>query len=116
MDIQEVFWKENSKEQSDKSTGEESDTDGSLSRADKSKTYMTCSISNKLSENRRRNVTRKIKATRKLGRTFNHGCSVKILNLASFLLMIRSGEGNLKCNIWCRQQGDLLTGTMPQNY
>ena len=43
MDIQEVFWKENSKEQSDKSTGEESDTDGSLSRADKSKTYMTCS-------------------------------------------------------------------------
>ena len=64
MDIQEVFWKENSKEQSDKSSGEESDPEGSLSRADKSKTFITCSASNKLSAHRRRNVTRMNRATR----------------------------------------------------
>ena len=63
MVIQEVFWKENSKEQSDKSSGEVFDPEGSLTRADKTKTFMTCTVSNKLSANRRRNVTRKIKAT-----------------------------------------------------
>ena len=59
MAIQEVFWKENSKEQSDKSCGEESDTKRSLSRAHKSKTFMTSPVSNRLCANRRRNVTRK---------------------------------------------------------
>ncbi len=37
MDIQEIFWKENSKEQSDISSWKEYDSEGSLSRTDKSK-------------------------------------------------------------------------------
>ena len=41
--------KRTQKEQSDKSSREESDTEESLCRADKSKTLMTCPISSKLS-------------------------------------------------------------------
>ena len=44
-----VLGKRTQKEQSDKSSGEESDTEESLCRADKSKTFMTCPVSNKFS-------------------------------------------------------------------
>ena len=49
MDIRKYLGKRTQKEQSDKSSGEESYTEESLCRADKSKTFMTCHISNKLS-------------------------------------------------------------------
>ena len=42
--------KRTQKEQSDKSSREESDTEKSLCHADKSKTFMNCPISSKLSE------------------------------------------------------------------
>ena len=41
--------KRNQKEQSDKSSREESDTEETLFRADKSKTFMICPVSSKLS-------------------------------------------------------------------
>ena len=59
MDIRKYLGKRTQKEQSDKSSGEESDTKESLCHADKSKTFMTCPVSNKYLHNRRRNVTRK---------------------------------------------------------
>ena len=59
MDIRNYLGKRTQKEQLDKSNGKESDTEESLSRADKSMTFMTCPVSNKLSAQRRRNVTRK---------------------------------------------------------
>ena len=49
MDIRKYLGKRTHKEQLDKSSGEESDTEESLCRADKSKTFMTCPVSNKLS-------------------------------------------------------------------
>ena len=48
MDIRKYLGKRILKEQSDKSSGEECDTEESLSCADKSKTFMTFPISNKL--------------------------------------------------------------------
>ena len=48
MDIRKYLGKKTQKEQSDISSGDESDTEESLCRADKSKTCMTCPASNKL--------------------------------------------------------------------
>ena len=45
--------------QSDKSSGEESDTEESLCRADKSKTFMTCPVSNKLSAQQKKKYYKK---------------------------------------------------------
>ena len=44
MDIRKYLGKRTQKEQSDKSSGEESDPEESLCRADKSKIFITCSI------------------------------------------------------------------------
>ena len=49
MIIRKYLGKRTQKEQSDKSSGEESDTEESLCHAEKSKTFMTCPISKKLS-------------------------------------------------------------------
>ena len=49
MDIRKYLGKRTQKKQSDKSSGEESDTEESLYRADKSKTFMTCPVYNKIS-------------------------------------------------------------------
>ena len=49
MDIRMYFGKKTQKEQSDKSSGEESDTEESLGHADKSKIFLTFPFSNKLS-------------------------------------------------------------------
>ncbi len=48
MDIRKYLGKRTQKEQSDKSSGEESDTEESLCRADKSKTFITCPVSNNI--------------------------------------------------------------------
>ena len=49
MDTRKCLGKRTQKEQSDKSSGEESDTEESLCRADNSKTFMPRPVSNKLS-------------------------------------------------------------------
>ena len=60
MDIRMYFEKRTQKEQSDKSSGEESDTKKSLCHADKSKTFMTCSVSNKLSAQQKKKCYKKV--------------------------------------------------------
>ena len=44
------------------------------------------------------------------------GFSVKILKLPCFVLFVRNGEGHLQVQKVGGGQGELLTGTMPQNY
>ena len=56
---QKVLGKRTQKEQSDKSSGEESDTEESLCPADKSKTFMTCPVSNKLSAQQKKKCYKK---------------------------------------------------------
>ena len=51
--------KRTQKEQSDKSSGEGSDTEESLCHADKSKTFMTCPVSNKLSAQQKKKCYKK---------------------------------------------------------
>ena len=55
-------------------------------------------------------------ATRKFGRKFILGFSVKILKLACFEPFVRNGEGHLQEQRVGGWQGELLTGTTPQNY
>ena len=55
MDIR----KRTQKEQSDKSSGEESDSEESLCHADKSKTFTTCPVSNKLSAQQKKQCYKK---------------------------------------------------------
>ena len=59
MDIRKYLGKRTQKEQSDKSSGEESDTEESLCRADKSKTFMTCPVTNKLSAQQKKKCSKK---------------------------------------------------------
>ena len=59
MDIRKYFGKRTQKEHSDKSSGEVSDTGESLCCADKSKTFMTCPISNKLSAQQKKKCYKK---------------------------------------------------------
>ena len=60
MDIRKYLGKRTQKEQSDKSSGEESDTEESLCPADKSKTFMTCPVSNKLSAQQKKCYKKKV--------------------------------------------------------
>ena len=59
MDIRKYLGKRTQKEQSDESSGEESDTEESLCRADKSKTIMTVPVSNKLSAQQKKKCHKK---------------------------------------------------------
>ena len=59
MDIRKYLGKTTLKEQSDKSSGEESDTEQSLCHADKSMTFMTCPVSNKLSAHQKKKCYKK---------------------------------------------------------
>ena len=59
MDIRKYLGRRTQKEQSDKSSVEESDTEESLCRADKSKTFMTCPASNKLSAQQKKKCYKK---------------------------------------------------------
>ena len=61
------------KEQSDKSSGEESDTEESLCCADKSKTSMTASSLINYLHNRRRNLHKKVKLQESLGESLSLG-------------------------------------------
>ena len=77
MDIRELG-KKTHKEQSDKSSGEESDTEESLCRADKSKTFMTCPISNKLSAQQKKKCYKKKLSYKKGWEKVHPWVSVKI--------------------------------------
>ena len=59
MYIRKYLGKITQKEQSGKSSGEESDTEESLCCADKSKTFMTCPVSNKLSASQKKKCQKK---------------------------------------------------------
>ena len=116
MDISKYLGKRTQKEQSDKSSGEESDREESLCRADKSKIFMTYPVSNQLSAQQKMKCHKKKLSYKKFGRKFILGFSVKILKLACLVLIIRNGEGHLQVQKVGGRQGELLTGTMPQNY
>ncbi len=116
MDIRKYLGKRTQKEQSDKSSGEESDTEESLCRADKSKTFMTCYVSNKLTAQQTKKCYTKTINYKKFGKKFILGFSVKILKLACFVVIVRNREGHLQVQKVGGGQGELLTGSMPQNY
>ena len=59
MDIRKYLGKRTQKEQSDKSSGEESDIEKSLCSTDKSKIFMTCPVSNKLSAQQKKKCHKK---------------------------------------------------------
>ena len=59
MDSRKYLGKRTQK-QSDKSSGEESDTEESLCGADKSKTFMTCPVSNKISAQQKKCYKKKL--------------------------------------------------------
>ena len=82
MDIRKYLGKRIQKVQSDKSSGEESDTEESLCHADKSKSFMTCPVSNKLSAQQKKKCYKEKLSYKKL----ILGFSVKILKLACFIL------------------------------
>ena len=116
MDIIKYLGKGTLKEQLDKSSGEECDTEESLYRADKSKTFMTCPISNKLSAQQKKKCYKRKLSYKKVREEFILGFSVKILKLACFVLFVRNGEGQLQEQRVGGRQGELLTGTTPENY
>ena len=116
MDIRKYLGKRTQKEQSDKSSGEESDPEESLCHADKSKTFMTFPVSNKLSAQQKKKYYKKKLSYKKVWEKFILGFSVKTLKLACFALLVRYGEGHLQVQKVGGRQGELLTGTMPQNY
>ena len=66
MNIRKNLGKRSQKEQSDKSSGEESDTEESLCRADKSKTFMTCPVSNKLSAQQKKKYYKEVLSYKKV--------------------------------------------------
>ena len=67
LDIKKYLGMRTQKEESDKSNGEESDTEDSLCHADKSKILMTCPISNKSSTQQRMKCYMKKLGYKKVG-------------------------------------------------
>ena len=105
MDIRKYLGKRTQKEQSDKSSGEECDTEESLCRADKNRTFMTCSVSNKLSAQQKKKCYKK-KLSHKKVWILGSGFSVKILKLACFVLFVRHGKATSKCKRWVDDKGN----------
>ena len=95
MDIRKYIGKRTQKEQSDKSSGEESGTEESLCYADKNKTFMTCPVSNKLSAQQKKKCYKKMLSYKKVWGRVILEFSVKILKLPYFVLYVRNGEGPL---------------------
>ena len=63
----------NQKEQSDKSSSEESDTEESFCRADKRKTFMASPVSNKLSAQQKKKCYKKKLSKEYLGESLSSG-------------------------------------------
>ena len=107
MDIRKYLRMMTQKEQSDKSSEEVSGTEESLCHADKSKTFMTCPVSNKLFAQQKKKCYKKKLSYKKVWRKFILGFSVKILKLACFVLFVRSGEGHpSKRKRWVDDKGN----------
>ena len=104
MDIRELG-KKTQKEQSDNSSGEESNTEELLCHADKSKTSMTCPISNKLSAQQKKKCYKKKLSYKNVWEEYILGFSVKILKLPCFVLFVRNGEGHLQVQKLARNKG-----------
>ena len=81
--------------QSDKSSGEESDTEESLCHADKSKTFMTCPVSNKLSAQQKKKYYKKKLSYKEVWEKV-YPWVHWILDLVCFVLLLRNGEGHLQ--------------------
>ena len=113
MDIRKYLGKRTQKEQSDKSSGEESDTEELLCRADKSKTFMTCPVSNKLSAQQKKKCYKKKRSYKKVWEKVHPWVQCEDPKVGMFCTL---------CKKWGRPppsakggggQGELLTGTMP---
>ena len=74
MDIRKYLGKKTQKKQSDESSGEESDPEESLCRVDKSKTFITCPVSNKLSaQQKKKCYKKKLSYKKSLGESLSLG-------------------------------------------
>ena len=88
------------KELSDKSSGEESDMEESLCRADKSKTFMTCPISNKLCAQQKKKYYKKKLSYKKVWEKVYPWVQCEDLKLACFVLFVRMGKATSKSKRW----------------
>ena len=101
---------------SDKSSGEESDTEESLCHADKSKTFMTCSVSNKLSAQQKKKCYKKKLSYKKVWLKVYPWVQCEDPKVGMFCTLCRNWEGHLQVQKVGGRQGKLLPGTTPQNY
>ena len=112
MDIRKYLGKRTPKEQSDKSSGEESDREESFCRGDKSKTFKTCPISNKLAAQQKKKCYKKKLSYKKV----YPWVQCKNPKVGMFCTLCKKWGGHLQVQKVGGRQGELLTGTMPQNH
>ena len=77
---------------------------------------MTCPVSNKLSAQQKKKCYKKKLSYKKVWEKVYLWFIVKILKLACVALFVRNGKGHLQVQKVGGRQGELLTGTIPQNY
>ena len=116
MDNRKYFGKRTQKEQSDKSSGEESDTEESLCRADKSKTFMTCPVSNKLSAQQKKKCCKDKLRYNKVWEKVYPWVQCEDLKVDMCCTLCKKWDCHLQVQKVGGGQGELLTGTIPQNY
>ena len=95
MDIRKHLGKRTQKKQSDKSSGEESDTEESLCRADKSKTFMTCPVSNKLSAQQKKNCYKEKLSYKKVWEKVYPWVQCEDPQVGMFCTLCKKWEGHL---------------------
>ena len=114
MDIRKYFGKRTQKKQLDKSCGEESNK--SLCRADKCKTFTTCPVSNKLSAQPKEKCHKKKLSYKKVCEKVYPWVQCEDPIVGMFYTLCKKVEGHLQVQKVGGGQGELLIGTMPQNY
>ena len=108
MDNRKYLEKRSQKERSDKCSGEESDIEESLCRADKSKTFMTCPLSNKLSAQQKKKCYKKKLSYKKVWEECILGFRVQSEDpkVGMFCTLFKkNGEGHLQCKRWAEDKG-----------
>ena len=116
MDIRKYLGKTTQKEQSDKSGGEESDTEESLCCADKSKTFMTYPVFNKLSAQQKKKCYKKKLSYKKVWEKVYPWVQCEDHEVGMFCTLCKKWQGHHQVQKVGGRQGKLLTGTMPDNY
>ena len=107
--------KKTQKEQSDKSSREESDIEESLCRADKSKTFMTCLISSKLSAQQMKCYKKKLSYKKVWEKVCPWvQCEEPKVGMFCTLCMKWGRSPPSVKGGWMTRE--LLIGSMPQNY